>query len=279
MIVKEKVLNVGGVQCPSLKDKEKNLKYALRKIEENRNKADLLVFPELYSTGYYMEKDYLRNNAESISGNFIESIRNCAKDNNMSILMPFLEKFQNKLFNSVAIIDNKGNLKGIKRKSINWKTELGFIEEGNLSRNFQIFEVDGLKLGVLICYEASFPELSRVLAKKGAELIVVTAFWGKWALNHWEIQLKARALDNNIFLLGVNGLQEDKTCGNSMLISPNGDIKKRLDFKEGVLIDQINIKDVYLTRREIPYYYDYEKYIYKNIKELKGLIRIIGKDM
>ncbi len=260
------IKKIAGVQCTSFKDKEKNLQKSITIIKDcGQKKVDLIVFPELYSSGYHMGQDYLLCNAESMNGNFINSIKKCAKENHVAVLMPFLEKRENNIYNSVAVVDNEGSLKGIKRKAINWKTELNFIVEANLEENLDVFEVNGVKIGILICYEASFPELSRILADKCAELIIVTAFWGKWALNHWETQLKARALDNNLFLLGVNGLQNRKTCGNTMVISPKGDIINKLNLEEGVLIQEINMDDIYSIRQKIPYYQDYQKYIAKKL--------------
>jgi len=242
-----------------------NLIKAKKIIEEHANSSDLIVFPELYSVGYYMDKKYLNETAEPINGNFIEKIKLLALKNGVFIAMPFLEKCKGTLYNSVAIINKSGKVIGVKRKAINWKTELGYISEGELSKELEIYEIDGLKLGVLICYEASLPETSRILAEKGCDFIIVPSFWSNDALSHWDIQLRARAVDNNIYIIGVNGLLESRSCGKTIIISPNGDIIDALEKEEGVLKGLIEKEEVIKIRNKTHYFDDYNNYFKKNM--------------
>jgi len=196
-------LRIGAVQSNHIMNVSENLNRAKQIINDISDKCDVIVFPELYSTGYYMNEQYLNNSAENVDDHFISEIKIIAKLNDVFIFMPFLERKKDRIYNSVAIISNKGKVLGVKRKSINWKPENGIINEGVLNENLEIYEINDFKIGVLICYEASFPENARALALKNCDIIVIPSFWSDSALNHWIIQLCARALDNNVYVLGV----------------------------------------------------------------------------
>ncbi|KDR95756.1 Carbon-nitrogen hydrolase [Peptoclostridium litorale DSM 5388] len=268
--MKQGVIRVAGIQCHSLTDRDLNASQARMYISNNAKNSDLIVFPELYSSGYIMEEDYLAKAAEPVQGEFIQQIRECAKENDTAVIMPFLEWDMGQLYNSVAVIDSSGDIVGIKRKSINWKSELGFIQEAPVLDNFEVYEVGGFKIGLLLCYEASFPELSRALANKGADIIVVMAFWGEWALTHWQTQLSARAIDNNVYVVGVNGLMDDITCGNSMIISPNGNVMDVALKVAGTVNATLCKKELEAARKTVPYYSDYMEYISKIQGRLLG---------
>ncbi len=259
--MKQGVIRVTGIQCHSFTDRDLNVSQAKMYISNNAKNSDLIVFPELYSSGYIMEEEYIVNAAEPAEGRFIQQIRECAKENNTAVIMPFLEWDSGQIYNSVAVISPSGDIIGIKRKSVNWKSELGFIQESPVLESFEVYEVGGFNIGVLLCYEASFPELSRVLANRGADIIVVMAFWGEWALSHWQIQLSARAIDNNVYVVGVNGLMDDITCGNSIIISPNGNVMDLASKAAEAVSATLCKKELEAARKTVPYYADYIEYI------------------
>ncbi|MDM8533250.1 carbon-nitrogen hydrolase family protein [Clostridiaceae bacterium HSG29] len=253
-------LRFGAVQSNHIMNVSENLNRAKQIVNDISDKCDVIVFPELYSTGYFMNEQYLNSNAETIDGHFISEIKKNAKINDVFIFMPFLERKKDILYNSVAIISNNGEVIGVKRKSINWKPENGIINEGVLNENLEVYQINDFKIGVLICYEASFPENARELALKKCDAILIPSFWSDSALNHWVIQLCARALDNNVYVLGVNGLLDNSSCGNTMGILPDGNIDVSLEKNEGILYFNINSEKLHEIQRKIPYFTDYLEY-------------------
>ncbi|MTI67408.1 MAG: carbon-nitrogen hydrolase family protein [Firmicutes bacterium] len=257
-------LKVVAIQSEYYKNITKNLNRAIRLIDKYGETSDLITFPELFSTGYFMDKNYLDNNSVSVDGKFINTIKEQARKKSVYVVLPFLERYKECIYNSVVIINRQGHIKGIKRKAINWKAELGLISEAKLESNLDVYNIDGFNIGILICYEASFPETSRVMANKDCDAIIIPAFWNRKALSHWEIQLRARALDNNIYVIGVNGLLENRSCGHTMIVSPNGDIIKSLRKDEGVLSGCLDKAYLIKVRENIPYFTDYLTYLKKS---------------
>ncbi len=114
------------------------------------------------------------------------------------------------------------------------------------------------KIGTLICYDIEFPEPSRVLALKGAEIIIVPSVWSIPAMNRWHIQLPARALDNTVFVIGVNNIEEG-AGGCSKIVTPMGDVAAQAsDREEEVLIYDIDLSEIAEVRQRIPYLREYD---------------------
>lgn len=105
----------------------------------------------------------------------------------------------------------------------------------------------------MICYDIEFPEPARILALKGAELIFVPSVWSFQAEKRWDIQLPARALDNTVFIFGVN-TYGNNACGKSKLIDPNGSILLEAPKdSEKILYQDIDFEQILKTRKKIPY--------------------------
>ncbi len=229
-------------------------------VESYGPNHDLLLLPELFSSGYFMESSYLKESAIGLEGPELKKVCQMAAEYSVVVAYPFLEVLEERLFNTVAVIDKQGAILAIKRKAINWKTELGLIEEGALESAFPVVEIEGFRVGILICYEASFPETARRLAKQDCDVIIVTAFWSDEAKEHWIHQLSARALDNNVYVIGVNGVLGRHSCGHSMIVQPDGEIIDHLDKKAGVLTGVLEKDVLKEARKKYPYYKDYLKY-------------------
>lgn len=251
---------VMGFQIPSKKNLINNLNKHVENLEKYSSDVDMFVYPELFSTGYIMDREYFLENAMDTECQDFKSVMELSKEHNTNVLFPFLERNGDKLFNSVAIINRNGELLGIKRKFINWKSENGYIDEAPMKENLKVFEIDGIKVGILLCYEVSFPETARYLKKQGVELIVIMSFWDRSAESQWRYQIATRAADNNVFAIGVNGFWKEHTCGNTMMANPNGDIVSSLGHEEGTIVFQITRKQLEEEIDMWPYYEDYLAY-------------------
>ncbi len=251
------MFQVAAIQLtPILSDVQTNLKRGIGYIRQVADEADLIVFPELWTTGYYLSKEVFQELAETKDGPTVSKLREEAHSANAVVISSFAEKDDDgRLFISAAVIDQTGELLGIVRKSLLWGRENEIFNRGNV--RYPIIETPHAKIGVLICYEMEFPEPSRLLALEGAELIVCPSVWSVAASRRWDIQLPARALDNTIFILGVNTVGNN-TCGKSKLVGPMGDVLfEASDEREEVFLRAVDIQSLYWARDENRYLEDY----------------------
>ena len=251
------MFQVAAIQItPILGDIKANLKRGIEFMRQLGQEADLIVFPELWTTGYYLSKQAFEQLAETKDGPSINLLREEARRANAVVISSFAEKdCENQLFISAAIIDQKGAILGVVRKSLLWGRESEIFRQGDIK--YPIFETEQAKIGVLICYEMEFPEPSRLLALEGAELIICPSVWSVSASRRWDIQLPARALDNTVFILGVNTVGNN-SCGKSKLVGPMGDIlAEASDAREEVLLRAVDIQSLYWARDENRYLEDY----------------------
>ena len=213
-------IKVAAIQMKCVaNDKQANIKKALDFIKKGAKVgARLLVFPELFTTGYLCFKD--RNQklfqlAESIPGPTTEIISHEAKKYNMYIVCPLFEKAGPGLYyNSACLIGPEGNILGKYSKTHIPLSEKGIQYSGGAlekyyfkpGSKFSTFSTQIGNIGMLICYDRSFPESFRILALSGAEIIIVpsTIFPRTKATvtEDWEVLAKARAMENGVFARG-----------------------------------------------------------------------------
>ncbi len=251
------MFQVAAIQItPILGDVQANLKRGVQFMRQLGQEADLIVFPELWTTGYYLSKQAFQQLAETRDGPTINQLREEALRAKAVVISSFAEKdSKNQLFISAVIIDQKGEILGVVRKSLLWGRESEIFKKGEIK--YPIFETEQAKIGVLICYEMEFPEPSRLLALEGVELIICPSVWSVSASRRWDIQLPARALDNTVFILGVNTVGNN-SCGKSKLAGPMGDIlAEASDAREEVLLRAVDIQSLYWARDENRYLEDY----------------------
>jgi len=252
--------NVAGVQMrPIMNNVDENLRRGIKYIDEiSKYDVDLIVFPEMWTTGYHLSREAFLCLGETREGKTITTIREQAKRVNSSIICPFIEKIDDEnLYISAAVIDNLGELRGIVRKSILWGRENKIFKAGNIE--YPVFDIKVGKVGILICYEMEFPETSRLLALKGAEIIVCPSVWSLGAARRWDIQLPARSLDNTVFVFGINTVGNN-SCGKSKLISPLGDVLiEASDSEEEILVHIVDKEVLEWAREEVPYLADFKE--------------------
>lgn len=251
------MFQVAAIQLtPILNDVQANLKRGIQFMAQVADEADMIVFPELWTTGYYLSNKTFYTLAETTDGPTIQRLRDEACKHNVIIISSFAEKDEkNRLYISAAVIDQSGNLLGVIRKSLLWGRENEIFTMGEIK--YPIIETNYAKIGVLICYEMEFPEPSRLLALEGAELIVCPSVWSVAASRRWDIQLPARALDNTIFIMGINTVGNN-SCGKSKLVGPMGDIlAEASESREEVLLRAVDIQSLYWARDENRYLEDY----------------------
>ena len=117
------------------------------------------------------------------------------------------------------LIDRKGYVIGYYGKTHLWADEKKYFASAN---DYPVYDMNCCKVGAMICYDAGFPEVSRMLALKGAELILAPSAFSMIDKNRWDIYFQARALENSCFVAGINGVggQGEVLFGNNKLFNP-----------------------------------------------------------
>ena len=173
------------------------------------------------------------------------------------------QKNKKKLINRSFIIDKAGSIKKYYDKIHMFDVEISSKEKYSESSTFEagnksaFININNIKIGLTICYDLRFPSLYRSLAKKGVHIILIpAAFTVPTGKAHWQTLVRARAIENNLFVVatGMCGKHHAnrKTYGYSSIISPWGKIINKLDNKPKILNTRINIQEVIEARKKIP---------------------------
>lgn len=251
-------------QMKVIDNKDSNIKKALDMIETSaENKVDLIILPEMFNCPY--ENNKFREYAEEKnSSKTLNAISKAAKKFNLYIIAGSIPELDNdKLYNSSFIFDGNGEIVGFHRKmhlfDIDIPGKITFKESEALSAGNQITVIDTelCKIGVAICYDMRFPELLRLMALKGAELIVIPgAFNMTTGPAHWETLIRVRAVDNQLYMAAASPAKNEDLLyvayGNSMIADPWGEILVRADENEEIIYADIDLSRVEELREELP---------------------------
>ena len=264
-------LRVLAVQTnPVLGNRETSLSAAVKLLEGAvyKTKTDIptiACFPELFTTGYPGASS-VPQLAESLkTGRTLKTLKAIAKQLGIAIIAgSIMERAGGKYYNTSVLISPQGRVIGHYRKT-HLFTPMGedrYFSKGNAIKLFEIF---GTKLAVLTCYDLRFPEAFRKLAVEGAEIVFVPAEFPKARQDHWKALLRARAIENQMFVVGVNRTGCDRIntyAGGSRIIGPNGRVLGSLKDGECVLERTVNITRVRDHRKKIPVLHDRRTNIY-----------------
>jgi predicted amidohydrolase len=211
--------------APYLEEKEKNLNKVLKIINKKKGNFEILVLPELFSTGYFLSKSSLKKLAEKIpNGETTQFLTSLSKQLKTTICAGIAEKEKDKFYNS-AVIVRKGKYIGKYRKIHLFYKEKLLFKSGS---SFFTFKINNVKFGIMICFDWLFPETVRSLALDGCEVIVHCA---NLVLPWCQSAMKVRAVENRIFILTSNRVgKEEKRgekfyfTGKSQVVAPNGEV-------------------------------------------------------
>lgn len=263
------------VQMKSSVNKELNLAYSLELINEAaKDKARLICFPEFQMAYSPPEQkpEALHKIAEKITGNFVSTLSYSAKQNKINVIATIYEiintnKQNHKVFDTAIIINELGKLKSVYRK-VHLYDALGFRESKKLVAGSIIERPTRTSvgsLGLLICYDMRFPEISRILTVNGASILASPSAWvaGFMKQEHWEIMVKARAIENGVYVIAPNQVG-NIYCGHSMVIDPFGSTLADMGNREGIEIVDIDSSRIDTIRRTLPLLMNRRTDVYKN---------------
>jgi len=235
---------------PQGDSKEESLAHALELIERAGD-ADLILLPELWNVGYLKFERY-RDEAEPLRGPTISALAAKAQELGAYILAgSIVEREDERLYNTSALISPAGEIIASYRKIhlFGYRSkEKELLAPGD---RIVVAETELGALGLSICYDLRFPELYRAQVDRGAQIFLVVASWPPARIGHWRLLCRARALENQSFLLGCNATGPHYG-GHSLAVSPQGEILKEAADSEEVLQVELDLEDVARARAEFP---------------------------
>jgi predicted amidohydrolase len=239
----------------------------IRRLKEVLSGLDgITAFPECFALGRSgVETLQYLNKVGDDSKSIIEAVKKTGK----TVILPLIEKhpvMRNRFYDTTYVI-HEGVVIGSYKRVVIHPMEDPFVQSG---KDFPVFEIDGITFGVLVCFEIAFPELTRIIALKGASVIFVSASNPAEADYLWKARLHARAIDNQLFVVGVNRYGEignEKYLGRSVVLSPSGKIIYECENKEEIVPVEIDLDEIIAERGKEPTFSEFEIEVYDRFME------------
>ncbi|MFC4651647.1 carbon-nitrogen family hydrolase [Lactococcus nasutitermitis] len=226
-------------------------------------KADVVVFPEMWNTGYALSN--LTELADSDGKRTKKFLTELSKKYQINIVGGSVATAKSgKFYNSNYIFDTDGNLVSHYDKVhlFGPMDEEKFISSG-ASEN--VFELADVKSAAVICYDIRFPEWLCTNMKQGAKILYVVAEWPEQRIEQWKILLQARAIENQAFVVAVNRVGHDlnnRFSGHSLAVGPLGNILLDAGEAESLQLIDIDVNQVDIVRGQIPVFADRRPELY-----------------
>lgn len=278
------VLRVAAVQLNSGADKARNIADGIALVEQAAARgATFVALPEVWT--YMGPSDANRDMAEPIPGETVERMADVARRERIWLHCgSILERAEGepRVFNTSVVLDPDGNIVGRYRKihlfDIDIDGAVSFQESATVAPGDEIVTVDigGVTLGLAICYDLRFPELFRLLALQGAEIITLPAAFTQYTgKDHWEVLLRARAIENQVFMVAPAEYGKhpggSTTWGRSMIVDPWGTVLATAADGPGVIVSDCDLNTLERIRREVPSLANRRPGAYRWVEEAVGV--------
>lgn len=274
-------MKVGLIQQANVEDIKTNMTNLALKIREAKNKgAELVVLQELHNSLYFCNKECVDNFdlAESIPGESTEYYSKLSKELNIVLVLSLFEKRSRGIFhNTSVVIEKDGTVSGKYRKmhipDDPCYYEKFYFTPGDLG--FEPIDTSLGRLGVLVCWDQWYPEAARIMAMKGADILIYPTAIGEDAndtederkrqRDAWQLVQRGHAVANGLHVVTVNrvGIERDHSCnseilfwGKSFVSGPQGEIILEMDDKEGVQVVEIDLDKTDRVRKWWPFFRD-----------------------
>ncbi|MBE6902861.1 MAG: hypothetical protein E7478_10320, partial [Ruminococcaceae bacterium] len=179
----------------------------------------------------------------------------------------YAQKCGDKIFNVLAAVDGSGRqvAEYAKMHPFSYGGEASVFSAGD---KLSVFEYGGVRFGLTVCYDLRFPEIYRELSKS-CQCIIVSANWGAARSEHWKTLLKARAIEEQCYIVGCNCVcGSGMICGGeSAIYSPDGSLIQRAASEEALIFADVSAEIVFNIRSEFPQMDDRRPEIYRNFYE------------
>lgn len=256
-------VRVALLQMPVVADKEVNIETAAEYVKRAaREKAQIAVLPEMFCCPYDNES-FVRN-AEPKGERVWQALSRMAAENDLLLIGGSMPEEENgKIYNSCFIFDQEGHEIGNHRKvhlfDINIPGGQYFKESDTFTPgdHLTVLDMEYGRIGVEICFDIRFTEMTHLMALEGAEMIFVpAAFNMTTGPAHWQLHFRARAVDSQIYMFGCAPARDMNASyhsyGHSIITSPWGDVVAELDEKPGMLVQDIDLDRVKSVREQLP---------------------------
>lgn len=249
----------------ALGDPEANLKTVQRLAAEAAEQhADLLLLPELWGSGYDLER--AEELADELNTGLFAAVASLARHYNMAICGSLLEwdAETGRAYNTATLYDSEGNLRGSYRKV----HLIGLMDEDRYLGAGESAAVHELPWGqgaLAICYDLRFPELFRRYALDGAQIVLLPSEWPEPRIEHWRTLLRARAIENQCFVVACNRVGSDRANtfgGRSAAIDPRGNVLIEAGDQAELITATLDLDLIEEVRRFLPIFADRRPEVY-----------------
>ena len=234
-------MKVGYVQFePIFGDKDRNLKAILRLLEEGVDQgAELLVLPELCNTGYVFRswKELEALSEDIPNGRTTQTLIRFAEESSLYIVAGLCEKADGRYYNSAALVGPEGFIANY-RKTHLFNEENLWFSKGDAP--FQVYNTSKVRIGIMICFDWFFPEVIRILALKGAQILCHPS---NLILPYCQEALLGAAVQNRVFIITANRMGTERGVeftGMSQIVDPNMKVLARSEKDADVKIVEID---------------------------------------
>lgn len=268
-------IKIAAIQMSTVADKMENVRTVKAYLEKIKDEnPDFVILPEMFCCPYQTENFPIY--AEKEGGPVWQQLSGYAKQYGIYLIggsMPEKDAEGN-VYNTSYIFDREGKQIGKHRKvhlfDIDVKGGQTFKESDTLTAGDSdtVFDTEFGKMGVMLCFDIRFPELSRMMVNDGAKVIFVpAAFNMTTGPAHWELSFRTRALDNQIYMVGCAPARDVSagyiSWGHSIVTDPWGRVIDMLDEKKGILLAELDMDYEEQVREELPLLKSRRKDMYK----------------
>lgn len=251
-------MKIALIQAPLVwENPEENRKYFKDKINSIQEEIDLVVLPEMFSTGFTMHSE---NVAETMEGETISLLKSLAKAKNTAITGSLIIRENGKFYNRLVFVFPSGEIRNYdKRHLFSLAGEEKVYASGTEKL---IVEYKGWKICPLVCYDLRFPVFSRNVEEY--DLLIYVANWPTQRIQAWNILLKARAVENICYTIGVNRIGEDGNdhpySGNSQVVDFLGNYLLEPQISEEIFIVDLDKNKMLKTRQKLGFLNDKDSF-------------------
>jgi predicted amidohydrolase len=211
--------------------------------------AIFAVLPELWSSGFdpYRMKGFAEKTPD-----IIKELSRLAEQNRIMIAGSMPELHNGRLYNTMFLVDQQGAVAASYRK-IHLFPLMGEDACLNAGAKPVVCNTPVGIIGMMICYDLRFPELCRSLALKGAQIILASAQWPDLRIEHWDVLLRARAIENQVFVIACNRIGKEgdlSFSGHSQIISPSGKTLAKLENAPGEISADVDLTEIADLKRQ-----------------------------
>ena len=268
-------IKIAAIQMSTVADKMENVRTVKTYLEKIKDEnPDFVILPEMFCCPYQTENFPIY--AEKEGGPVWQQLSGYAKQYGIYLIggsMPEKDAEGN-VYNTSYIFDREGKQIGKHRKvhlfDIDVKGGQTFKESDTLTAGDSdtVFDTEFGKIGVMLCFDIRFPELSRMMVNDGVKVIFVpAAFNMTTGPAHWELSFRTRALDNQIYMVGCAPARDVSagyiSWGHSIVTDPWGRVTGMLDENEGILLAELDMDYEEQVREELPLLKSRRKDMYK----------------